>query len=77
MDKFYNEMFLSYFDKAFSWLPVSPLMSVDLSVFQPYLGYLNWVVPFGFMVDSFLVFLGAYAAFCAIKHLLSWFHVIP
>ena len=76
MDYFYNGMFMKYGGTVLNWLPLSPFFYVDLSLVYPYFKYLNWIVPFGFIVDSFLAFVGVYATYTSIRHLLSWFHII-
>lgn len=42
-----------------SILPDSPFKSIDLSFITPYLGYINWFLPFGRMLTVASVWLTA------------------
>lgn len=66
---------------AGKWLPVSPFLRFlagwdGLSVIRQYMGYINWFIPIGTLIDIMVVWLAAIAIFYAVMAILRWFKVV-
>ena len=63
-----------------SLLPNSPFMAIhnllDNSVIAPYLGYINWIVPFDFAVQAFTLWAVSMAVYYVVSIALRWLKVI-
>lgn len=59
-------------------LPLSPFKSIDsfLSPIKPYLGYLNWFVPIGWIIGVMSVWLSAIALFYIYSIIMRWIKMI-
>lgn len=51
---FFIDNIVSLINLILAILPDSPFANVDFSVFTPYLGFINWLIPVGQMI-AFLV----------------------
>lgn len=60
------------------FLPKSPLAGISISDSIPaeYLGYLNWFLPVGLIINTMNLILAAIAAYYLISILLRWLKVI-
>jgi len=58
--------------KVISLLPASPFTLIDNSPIQPYLGFMNWVLPFDFVVATMTAWVSAIVIFYAWQVVLRW-----
>jgi len=61
---------------AISFLPDSPFTMVSNSPASTYMGYVNWFIPFSFMLTSLEAWLTAIAVYYCIMAILRWTKVI-
>lgn len=59
-----------------SLLPDSPFKILDSSPIQPYLAFMNWLLPFNFVVTTLETWLVAVAAYYCWSVLLRWVKAI-
>lgn len=57
-------------------LPASPLKALDNTLIKPYLGFINWCMPFGSMLAVFSAWLTCVAAWYIYQIVLRWGKVI-
>lgn len=58
-------------------LPLSPFTEVIESLEQlPFLGYLNWFIPVGTILNIFSLWLAAYGTYLTISIILRWAKVV-
>ncbi len=57
-------------------LPDSPFQAIEMSIFDSYLGYINYFVPIDFMVSTFLLWLGAISIYYIYSVVLRWIKAI-
>lgn len=67
-------------ENALQWivdlLPDSPFQQIDISIFKPYLCYINYFVPINFMIDTMLLWLGAISTYYIYSVFLRWLKTI-
>lgn len=70
----------SFLSKTFKWviglLPNSPFKLLSNSPVQPYLAYINWFIPFDFIVSTMEAWLAAIAAYYLYSVILRWVKAI-
>lgn len=57
-------------------LPQSPFQSFDMTWLKPYIGYLNWIIPFGRIIDTLILWLGCIACYYIYSIALRWIKAI-
>lgn len=57
-------------------LPDSPFQSIEMSVFDSYLGYINYFVPIDFMISTFLLWLSSISVYYIYSVILRWIKAI-
>lgn len=57
-------------------LPDSPFQELDYSVIEQYLGYINWVIPVDFILNTLTVWLIAVAGYYCWSVVLRWIKAI-
>jgi len=71
---------LSLLKQALSWvvalLPDSPFKLIDNSPIKDLLPYINWFIPFDFMVTTFTAWLVAIAVYYVYSVILRWVKAI-
>lgn len=71
---------VSWLENALKWalscLPDSPFTALDNSPIQPYIGALNWIVPFSYMVSVMEAWLVAITAYYLVSAILRWVKAI-
>lgn len=67
-------------ENALEWLvnllPDSPFRMLDNTPIQPYLKYINWVIPIDFMLDTLTLWLVAVAGYYCWSVVLRWIKAI-
>ena len=67
-------------ENALEWLvnllPDSPFRMLDNTPIQPYLKYINWVIPIDFMLDTLTLWLVAVAGYYCWRVVLRWVKAI-
>ena len=67
-------------ENALEWLvnllPDSPFRMLDNTTIQPYLKYINWVIPIDFMLDTLTLWLVAVAGYYCWSVVLRWIKAI-
>lgn len=68
-----DSFFSNIVSKITSILPQTPEVQSDFAtVAEKYLGWLNWCIPVGAMVDFLLLVLGALGIYYAFRFILKW-----
>lgn len=71
------ELWQSFGNNIVNILPRSPFAAwIDNAQSLPYMNYVNWVIPFGDMLQIFGVWLSAVAVFYLAQIVLRWVKVI-
>lgn len=67
-------------ENAFEWLvsllPDSPFKLLDSTPIQPYLRYINWIVPVDFILNTLTAWLVAVAGYYCWSVVLRWIKAI-
>lgn len=58
------------------FLPDSPFNMLDTSAIEPYLGYINWVIPMDFILNTLTLWLVAVAGYYCWSVVLRWIKAI-
>lgn len=66
---------------AGAWLPISPFQRFianweGLSVIRQYIGYINWFVPIGTIIDILTIWLVAIGVFYGVMAILRWIKIV-
>lgn len=71
---------ITWLENAMKWalscLPDSPFTLLDNSPIKEYLGYINWFLPFDFVVATLQVWLAAIAIYYIYSAVLRWVKAI-
>lgn len=82
MDVFSNifDWFFDFLADILQWvvdlLPDSPFNKLDTTVIEPYLGYINWVIPMDFILTTFTLWLTAVGIYYCWSVILRWIKAI-
>ena len=57
-------------------LPDSPFNKLDITVIEPYMGYINWFIPFDFILSTLTAWLVAVAGYYFWSVILRWIKAI-
>ena len=71
---------VDFLSSAFEWivnnLPDSPFRMLDNTPIQPYLKYINWIIPVDFIIDTLALWLVAVSAYYTWSVVLRWLKTI-
>lgn len=72
-----NSLWNSLSDFAINALPTSPFRGKIYAIGElPYMGWLNWFIPVGWIIDTMLLWLGAISIYYLYSVILRWIKVI-
>lgn len=54
------------------FLPDSPFQSIDKTIIQPYLGYINYFIPIGFMIQVLSAWCACILIYYGYQALMRW-----
>ena len=57
-------------------LPDSPFDKLDITVIEPYMGYINWFIPFDFILSTLTAWLVAVSGYYFWSVILRWIKAV-